>query len=409
LIDIEVSNFQSIEHCKLTVEGFTALVGRSNLGKSALIRAIKSALTGASGTGFVRHSDMCVRRSKKGKTCDCKTVVCIRSPDFDLKWEKGDKINRYTFNGQIYDRAEQGTPDFLLRPTMVKDFGRIEIGRKDRLLQVADQFDNVFLLDQSGNSVADVLSDVANLEQINVAIRAVEKDRKDAASTKRVLEKETQEQKEALEQYSGLDQLEQQNEDLIKKHLDLVKSKEEASKLVGYITEYEDLGTRIDHLEKACQVDLPQFTELQSDCTKVETLTRFASKVTERAQAVRALTGVENVSTPDSEALENKIQAFGKTARWVAGLRFFQTEFAWLKEAEKVVLPTSQPTAEALAPILALTRFAQRCQTLEKQLQVLEISHAEAIAEEAEVREEAATLGACPTCASPILGHEAHS
>ena len=33
MIEVEVRNFQSIEHISLKVEGFTALVGRSNIGK----------------------------------------------------------------------------------------------------------------------------------------------------------------------------------------------------------------------------------------------------------------------------------------------------------------------------------------------------------------------------------------
>ena len=46
MLDVEIRNFQSIDHVHLRVEGFTALVGRSNIGKSAVVRAVKAALTG---------------------------------------------------------------------------------------------------------------------------------------------------------------------------------------------------------------------------------------------------------------------------------------------------------------------------------------------------------------------------
>ena len=64
MTEVEVRNFQSVEHAVFRIEGFTALVGRSNIGKSALVRAVKAALTGATGTDFVRHGGLCARRLK---------------------------------------------------------------------------------------------------------------------------------------------------------------------------------------------------------------------------------------------------------------------------------------------------------------------------------------------------------
>src|SRR5277367_3768831 len=154
--EVEVTNFQSIEHAKFVIEGYTALVGRSNIGKSAIVRAVKAALTGASGTSFVRHGPNCARRLKDAKKCQCKATVRIKREGFDLLWEKGDSDNRYTFNGQVNDSVGQGTPTFLQA-----GFAPIKIGDDKELLQVADQFDPIFLLNKTGGAVADVLSDVA--------------------------------------------------------------------------------------------------------------------------------------------------------------------------------------------------------------------------------------------------------
>ena len=178
MIDLEVRSFQSIEHVKLRVDGFTALVGKSNIGKSAIVRAVKAALTGCVGNSFVRHSSACARRSKKAKTCECYSSVHIKAENFDLLWEKGDKHNRYVFNGQEHGVPNRGTPDFLERPKLEKDFGQVKVGDQWSLLQVADQFENLFLLNQSGGVVADVFSDVARLDRVNVAIKYVEKDRR---------------------------------------------------------------------------------------------------------------------------------------------------------------------------------------------------------------------------------------
>jgi predicted ATP-dependent endonuclease of OLD family len=61
MIEIEVNDFQSISHTAVTIDKFSVIVGRSNIGKSALVRAIQCALTGAVGTDFVRHGATCDR------------------------------------------------------------------------------------------------------------------------------------------------------------------------------------------------------------------------------------------------------------------------------------------------------------------------------------------------------------
>mgnify|MGYP001228451488 CR=1 FL=1 len=114
MIEVEVRDFQSIEHATIKIDGFTALVGRSNIGKSAFVRAVQACVTGAPVGAYVRHNALCPRKTRKAKECRCQCSVHIRAEQFDLLWEKGDFINRYTFNGTVYDKANQGTPDFLL-------------------------------------------------------------------------------------------------------------------------------------------------------------------------------------------------------------------------------------------------------------------------------------------------------
>ena len=67
-VDVEIRNFQSIEKATIKIDGFTVVVGRSNIGKSALVRAVKAALTGAPVSSFVRHSSGCLRKTKAAKT-----------------------------------------------------------------------------------------------------------------------------------------------------------------------------------------------------------------------------------------------------------------------------------------------------------------------------------------------------
>ena len=61
MVHIEIRNFQAITHEVIEVRGFSALAGRSNIGKSTIIRAVKAALTGAPVDSYVRHSSRCLR------------------------------------------------------------------------------------------------------------------------------------------------------------------------------------------------------------------------------------------------------------------------------------------------------------------------------------------------------------
>ena len=55
MIELEVRDFQSIKQAKLTFEGFAVIVGPSNYGKTALFRALRTAIKGSSGNSFIRH------------------------------------------------------------------------------------------------------------------------------------------------------------------------------------------------------------------------------------------------------------------------------------------------------------------------------------------------------------------
>lgn len=126
MLDVEIRNFQSIEHVHVVIDGFTTLVGRSNLGKSAIVRAIKAALTGAPEETSVRHGPKCEREVKGTKSCKCYCSVHIKTEGFDLLWEKGGDKNEYVFNGAKKTAVGKGTPDFLDESFGVVKSGKIE-------------------------------------------------------------------------------------------------------------------------------------------------------------------------------------------------------------------------------------------------------------------------------------------
>ncbi len=84
---IRVQNFQSLADVTVEAKGLTVIVGRSNLGKSAFIRALQGLL-------FNRPGDDFVRKNQKHASVS----VEERPTDFGypcpVMWEKGPGVNR---------------------------------------------------------------------------------------------------------------------------------------------------------------------------------------------------------------------------------------------------------------------------------------------------------------------------
>jgi len=407
MIDVEVHNFQSIEHVSIRIDGFTALVGKSDIGKSAIVRAVRAALTGATGTAFVRHGVACLRRLRGSKTCECHCIVHIRTEGFDLKWEKGDKRNSYTFNGQDYGVPNRGTPDFLERPKLAKDFGMVKVGDNSKLLQIADQFDNIFLLDQSGSVVADVFSDVAHLDRINVAMRLVEKDRKEAVSTRKVREKDMTELTHQLNEYEDLDTAVAGVVQVEKKLGQITAVQGAVESLDEYIDDLQTLGFRVDALRKACETPVPVIDPLLVKKETFESASRFQAELVDRATAVKALMGVETISVPTLTPIVEAANKYQQLSTWVAKLQGLQEQWAKFKGVEGVMVPDPAPLKAARDNVTKLSSFADGLDSLYEKIEELNCQYDAIEDEEGVLREEAKAFPFCPSCAQPVkIGHK---
>jgi len=397
MIEVEVRNFQSIEQATLKVEGFTALVGRSNIGKSALVRAVKAALTGAPVTSFVRHGRACLRRTKKAKTCKCFSAVHLKAEGFDMLWEKGDAINRYTFNGTVYDKAEKGTPEFLLPA-----FLPVKIADKQEMLQVADQFSAIFLLDQTGGVVADVLSDVARLDRINVAMRMVERDRKEAVSTRKVREKDILELQTRALDFEGLDtavvQVEAAQSDLDQ----IEKSADTVERLDGFLAAGAALGQRIRNLEVGLAVPVPDPHEVVAHCVSLAQTDGWLTRYTSQTAAIQLLQPVETLAVPERAPLQTTHETHTKLSRWHGQLVDFRNFFALMKPIEVLPVLDALGLKDGLAAFQQVQGHLVKLEALEGAVVKLEAAYAAILVEEKEAHDEMEALGVCPTCVRPL-------
>jgi predicted ATPase len=153
-VHVRIRNFQSIEDLEFEVRGFTCITGRTNIGKSAIMRAISRSLLNDPVTGMVR----------KGQKF---ASVEMHSDGWGFLWEKGEKdVNRYQIDGKTFDKTGQ----VQLKEVQEMGFRSIAVGDDELEPWWAPQTRPLFLLDKSGPQITNFISEVSRLKVYQDAI-----------------------------------------------------------------------------------------------------------------------------------------------------------------------------------------------------------------------------------------------
>lgn len=187
---IHAKNFQSLKDISLPVEGLTVIVGSSNAGKSALIRAASAALCNKSGNYFVRNG-------AKNAEVTIEGLPNVKGGTLDVSWEKGKKPTTFTINGEAYAKVGKGVPSKL------EDAGYRDLSLRDVDLRplIASQSDprGLFLLHESGHTLVEALAVASKLDLLADAIELCEADRRSLEVTVRTYLKQLEEARGAQE------------------------------------------------------------------------------------------------------------------------------------------------------------------------------------------------------------------
>lgn len=388
---VTIENFQSIEKVALDIQGFTTITGDSNIGKSALVRAIRFALTNASGTYFVRHLPQCGKTETR--KCKCVSRVHLQAEGLDLLWEKGDMCSRYVVNGTTYDKPGKGQLEFLND----LGFSTAKVGSDTALLQSAPQFKPIFLVDQSGPAIAESIADVSKLQRVNQASKAADRERREMAAAVKTSESIIADTKLSLlsfdrlsavqELYSkaltleGLVTKSHSKLDALSSFLSQVNTTLESKKqleafLVGLVSDTNPTTEAVDSwvaltscfkravslrailatLSKVELVRPPEVVEVERRHRNLATLTRYLSKLNHTREAVHRSSSVE-VPTPSGDLSD----VVGKL-RGYRSLSLYQSKLARLQRSEKeLILELSAAAEEESGVLLELSELPKVC------------------------------------------------
>jgi len=169
MMKIRIRNFQSIADATLEVEGLTVITGRTNLGKSAAIRAIKAMLFGALGEHFIRRGSEWVGGA----------VQMDGPKPLKIVWRKvNSKSRKPNLQPVIEINGVKNTKIGRDHKALTAPYGLSEIVTSvSRLLpQVAMQHDEIFLVSANETVAAEVFKMLGRVDVITEAQRLAKRD-----------------------------------------------------------------------------------------------------------------------------------------------------------------------------------------------------------------------------------------
>lgn len=167
---VEIFNFKTIKHASATIDGYTLLVGKNFIGKSAFLMAIRAAFENADGDEFIRHGEKFAE-------------VRISFGSSIVIWhkEKGNNFYEIVHNGVTYERDKVGRGG-IPEPIHDMGFAPLTIAKEKTLLWYAPQMEVLFLVNRTRqNFTTDLIASIAKLDAIYLA---ADKAKKNLASAK---------------------------------------------------------------------------------------------------------------------------------------------------------------------------------------------------------------------------------
>lgn len=264
---IQVQNWQSLTDVDVACGAFTVITGPSSSGKSAFLRALRSAMLNPRGTRSITH----------GKTS---SVLRVEEDAFVLTLERGATGAKYSLaqdsDVQTFTKIAGAVPDAVAACLQVSE------------RNFADQFDRPYLLTETGSSVAQTMGDLTGASAIFEAAAESQRRRQGVANTLKVRRSDLEGLKEQLSTFAGLS--------------DRVAQVEGAERVLSVVESASDLVGRLRDL--IGQAVAPQVIEAPESLETTAPILAAAERLSELLDAARGVPSrVELEQTQEQVAL----------------------------------------------------------------------------------------------------------
>ncbi len=283
-IRVVIDNYQSISHLDFEVKGFTCIVGVSNVGKSAILRAISGAIL----------NDPVINKVKKGqKVCS----VQLLSKDWSLKWEKGSGVSRYWIPADA-DKALDKVGAGQIEPVSELGFKSIKIGGEWKEPWYADQWQPLFLLQETGSTVSEFISDVSNLQTLQDSITIANKGKRSTQDEVKAKQTETVSLKEKLQKLSTLDSLLQIEKDIQAQVSSIDEYEKKTVHGEKLLKKLDSSKKQIQSLAKTDSIKHPKKVDISADVQKMTATELWWLKLEAHVKRLVKLKPLSSVKVP---------------------------------------------------------------------------------------------------------------
>lgn len=436
--EVEIFNYKTIKHVKFTIDGYTLLLGKNFIGKSALITAIMSALVNRQGEGFIRNGERY-------------TEVRIRHGKYHIVWHKEKGNNYYVVSdGKNVNEYKKMKKNEVPPEINKMGFGSIEVSGEKTLLWYARQMEVLFLIDRPKTDyTTDIIASITNLDTVYKAQDLAKKDLRAAKAKLKIRSNDLIDAKREYSKYEGLkdfEELEERKEEILEdigvleedidfirksiiavesnvaslkkvfpyrqtEHLDtggLENSIKELDKLSSFSIAYQNLVDRYarmtplvkellktknaSSIANSCQATIDELTTL----SRLNSLWENASR---RVEETSTCGNIPNASAQYSKTVEilKEVSSLGKL------LSSFEKESSVVDKLSRCqVLREVKVTDTLVKDIKVLSDFESRVNALKEDITEAKSSLDKEKKNYEKVLEELGQFKECPTCGAEL-------
>jgi len=386
MVHVEITNYESIAHAKFDFNGFTTIVGRNTIGKSAVLRAINAALTNKSGTNFIRWGE---------EFCE----VRIKTPHIDILWHKEDGKSYYQIGKEKLTKiGKDAVPPQITNAGL----GVIKIEENKINLHYAEQYNPLFLVDKQTNKTADLLLSIYGLDKIYKAIDLCNKEQRNNISLLKTRREDLACVTQDIKKFSGYEELSNKKDSLLNKKSEIDNQALEIETINKYVQTYIELAFGCKRLKPVHDVSIPSIKPIlaiYSECLKLKDITDKFLKIT---TDVKRFIEIKNVviKTSTSESIDKEIKDINNLKNNLKTYDILTAEVSKLKAINSLELPgTPSVDFKDIEELKNKREYIIKTHTETKDLEI-EISKCEILIKKC--KEDKKSYEICPACGSTL-------
>lgn len=262
---LKIKNFQSHKNTSIVLDKYiTAIIGKSNHGKSSIRRAIEWVVTNKpQGTAFIR----------KGTS---KTSVVID----DVEHIRTESVNAYKCNGNEFKALRGKVPEEVHKALNLDE------------INIQDQHSSIFLLQDTPGKVAQKLSELSNIEEALLTLKEITRKKNNANIDVKFIKKEYDASKKELFRLRFVTELDDELRKIEQKAAEIEKIQQDKATLYTAIEKAKQAAKRLN--------ELPSTAALQPAKQILEIAKKVDKLKTKKAYVKSALDSIQNL-TPISQ------------------------------------------------------------------------------------------------------------